>query len=327
MLTEFMFVDPSTIILVLVVILSFIISVFGFIGNININAGDGSTINLSGLAAQYNFLSESTENIASGEGKKIKISNAAGNIKVISHDSSDIILNKDIHVPQATPEEEKTKAIEVFNKSMLSLMGDVVSIEVPRIVILKALSASINLEVFVPRSFDVEVLPGTNFIQIENIDGKVKLNNNSGEINLANLSGELDINLNSGSVKANNIKNISFLKVNSGDISLNNLEVHSCSSKIEIGAGNIDLDINEIAEGFCCNVMVNTGEANLSVNKQAKVLIEAITDMSELVFDSDIRVLSHEKSFMGASLKGVVNQPGGNLVVRNRTGDVKITLR
>jgi hypothetical protein len=326
MLAEFIFIDNPGVIMFSVLAVSFILSVFGFIGNININSGDGN-VNISGQNIDYQEQDSVDESIDASGASGININNPVGSVNLSVTGEDKVLVTKKLFLPNATPEEEKKQLKQAFKSSFLAKNANAVDLVIPKMVVLGGLSARVDLDIKVPERFNLKQLPGTNDISIESISGKVELENNAGKINLANLSGEVYASSNSGALTGNKLTNPVSITVNAGNISFGSLSLKSKDAKIKANAGGVEVDIDQVAPDARCKVEVNSGDILISINRQANVTIEAKSNMGDVVLDPDIKVISGGKNFMGASYTAQVNNGGGNILASSATGMIKIILK
>lgn len=326
MIADVMFFDTFSIFSITLIGALVVLSVCGFIGNININSGDGS-VNISGVDAQMDFVADSTEKLNTEDASELIINNPVGNVNVVAGDPGVILLVKKLYLPKATPEEEKKRTKDIFAKEVLKKNGGKVEVTVPNMPVMGIMSAKVDLDITVPVAFSLSQVAGVNDICIEDLEGRVELQNNVGNINVKRLKGVVIVHTNSGSITAHELKKVSSLTANAGNISASMLDIPEGSVNIVSHVGNIELDINNVSSEANCQVKSNTGNATVLINREASATIEAVTNMGKLDVDPNIQIVSKGQSFMGGSVVAMVNKQGGKINVSSNTGAISLKLK
>lgn len=303
-----------------------ILSLYGFIGNLNINSDDGS-VNINGSNLKTVLIDEAEEDIDPSKASTLNIINPIGNVKVITNSANKLHLNKKLYSNESITEMEKTELKSVFKESTLSVNDDTISLQVPKLTTMDVLSVKVDLVVSIPESFSVTMEPGVNDLTIQDLGGNLDLSHNVGNIALVNIAGVAKIKSNSSNVIAENIENLAYLVVNAGNISVKSAKIVSKESVINVNAGNVELDIDEISNQSECNVEAGAGEIFVTINKDAGLSLKAVSSIGSISIGSGITILSEEKQFMGASITAKLNDPQGNLFVNSNTGNINIKLR
>lgn len=322
MFTNIFFFDPFLIISVSLVVLS----VSAFIANLNISSDD-ENINVSCLNFKNILIDEAKEEIETSNSSILNINNPIGDIKVTTNSDKKLYLVKKLYAPASLTEMEKVELKANFKEKTLSKEGDTIKLMVPKMITMDALLINVDLEISVPKDFNVIQEPGVNYLEIKNLDGDLDISNNVGNLDLLNIGGSTKIKCNSSSVKAENIQDLAYLVVNAGNVFVKNTKVASRESEIIVNAGNIEMDIDDIQAGSECNIEAGAGDVIITLNKESNVSLSAAANIGFVNIDPNITIVSADKQFMGASIKANVNNPDGKLLINSNTGNIKIKLR
>jgi hypothetical protein len=315
----------SLIIVFIIGSIAFITMFFGFIGNINITS-DGGNVVVSGVDLDNELYDQSVEELTVDKEKQLLIDHPVGNITLKAGAADKIVLEKKLYLPKSASEEEKTTAKEIFNRNALSKNAEMITLNMPRIPLANNITAKVDLDVTMPASLGIKQKSGTNDVTVEGITGTVELSVTAGKAHLLNLSGSVDVTVESGSITGNNLQNIGFLIVHAGEISIDNVSVENHDAQVRSSTGSIKLGINKIASGLSCNIASQTGEVELSINRNANIDLKAKSHMGSLEVDPSINLISKEKSMMGGEIKATIGNPEGKLVVSSNVGDISIAL-
>jgi hypothetical protein len=309
-----------------IVFVAGVLSLCGFIGNVNINSGDGN-VSITGADIANEFAGESVDRLDSGNANSIKVSNPVGNVVIKASDSSEVVVNKKLFIPKVVSEEEKSAILKVFTETSLTIIDDVVNLDIPRISIMNMVSAKVDIDVSLPKQLNYKQLSGVNNTEISNIIGSVDLDTNAGNVKLSSLVGNISVNINSGNFYGVELKAIKSVNVNAGNLSLSKLSVPSGSVKIFSQVGNVEVDIDDVSPDADCKIESNTGELLVMINREANAKINASTSMGKLNIDSDIKIISKEDGFMGGSMVGSINNGGGTISLSSNMGSVKVGIK
>lgn len=326
MIMEFFFANILSITLFTAIGIVFVITMSGFIGNININSGGGN-VNISGANAEMEQIDETTESIDPAGASGLLVTNPVGDVKVKVSNDGKVSVVKKLNVPKATPENERINVKESFRQSFLKQNGPVVELYVPRMPVLGAMSASVDLEISAPKAFGLKHNAGVNDITVEDLEGNIEVQNNAGNINLMRLPGSLTAHTNSGNIKLHDLKKPVSISANAGNIAASSLSLPSGNVNITSHVGSIEMEVVAVDPAANCQIKSNTGEASLIVNRDVNLSLEASTNMGQLNVDPNINVTSRGPSFMGGSVSAVVNNPGGKINVSSNTGAVTVKLK
>lgn len=323
MFTNILFLEPVVLLMFGVFV---ILSVSGFIGNLNINSGD-SSVNINGTDVKTIFIDEVEEDIDPLKALSLNIFNPVGDIKITTNTEKKLHLVKRLYVSESVTEMEKSELKSIFKEKVLFFDGNVIRLQVPKLATMSVLSVRVDLEICIPKDFNVIQDPGVNDLSVQDLDGSLDVSHNVGNIALMNVAGTTKIKSNSSSVIAENLSDLAYLVVNAGNIAVKSVKVSSSESVINVNAGNIDLDIDEIHKLCECNVEAGAGEIFITINKNANLSLKAISNIGNVDIGSGIIVVSEEKRFMGTSIMAKVNNPEGSLLINSNTGNINIKLR
>lgn len=326
MFTEFILFNPFVITAVMVGGIILVITMFGFIGNININSGGGN-INISGMDAENQLIAEGDEDIDDSGASNFFVNNPVGNVLIRGSSDSSIRVHKKLYLPKATPEGEKDRAIETFNQVFLKKTGDTIELNITKIAVLSALSATVDLDISMPDHLNLKHLPGVNDINLENTTGNSDLTSNAGNMTLKNLKGKLTAHTNSGNIVAESLNNPVSVTANAGNITINSMNITPDTEKIHSNVGNVDVVIDNVDRLANVKIQSNTSNVTATINRLANVSLEAKTSMGQLNIDPQVKIISKGQAFMGGSIVGEINQAGGKLEVSSNTGQVNIKLK
>lgn len=326
MITELLSLNSILFTVIIIISIAYILSLFGYIGNLNINSGGGN-INISGSDIENELIAEAKESVEVDGVNIFVVNNPLGNVEIKPTAENKVSVTKKLYLPKSTPDEEKKRIRETFDQNLLKKNEAEIEISIPKMVVFSVLTVRIDLEITVPRTFNVKQLPGVNDITLEDIEGDVELENNVGNISLKRLKGNLVVNTNSGSIMGHDLKKITSLTTSAGNIAVSSVGIKDGDVKIVSQVGNVEVDINEIATNANCQIKSSTGEVSIMIDRQLKASLDASTDMGKLDVDPNIKVIAQKPSFMGGAIEAVVNEPGGKLKINSNTGGVKISLK
>ncbi|MGD9580599.1 MAG: hypothetical protein AB7V50_04445 [Vampirovibrionia bacterium] len=301
-------------------------SVFGFIGNININSGGGN-VNINGSEAEMEIIKEQSEEISAEGLKNLLITNPVGDVSISSTNESVVKVKKVLKVPKATSEEERKSLVANFEKTIFVKNDTNLDITVPHMSVMGVMSVSVDLVIMLPASINVKQNAGVNNITVENLNGAVELQNNVGNIKLSSLSGPVNVHTNSGSINASGLKEPRSITANAGNILLSSFDIPDGNLNIVSQVGKIELDVISVAKSSNCVIKSSTGTVLLVIDRSAAFSLEASTCMGKLDIDPAINAVQKGQSFMGGAVTAEVNGSGGKISAMSNTGSVTVTLK
>lgn len=326
MLTEFMFFDLHNIAPVFFVGVFLTLSVLGYIGNININS-DGGNVNINGVNAEMEVIKELTEKVDVKDFSSLAITNPVGDVSVKPSEDNYIIMKKILKAPKATSEEDKKRVLESFSADFINKNSGNIDIVVPHMSVMGVMSVAVDLELSVPKSFNIKHNAGVNGITVEDMNGSISLQNNVGNVRLTRLSGPVSVHTNSGSITAMDLLKPRSLTANAGNIVVSSFDVPDGDSNIASQVGKVELDIKSVANTANCTVKSSTGSVLLVINREANVSLDVSTSMGKLDIDPAINSVQKGQSFMGGAITARINHPGGFLSAVSNTGSVTVKLK
>lgn len=326
MFMELLLFNSFTVTMTMIIGLVFILSMFGFIGNINISSGDGN-INISGTDVENELIEEKEEVIDAADINKLVLENPLGNVKVHVIEEPKIKVIKKLYLPKTVQEEEKNRIKGTFNQPFLKKNANTAELTVPKMAVMSIMTVKVDMDIMLPAQVALKHLAGVNDIDVDGVSNDVDLTNNVGNMNLKNLSGKLIVHTNSGNIIGNNIKNPVSITANAGDIRLKAVDIKKTTEKLHSNVGKVEVDVESVEEGANCKIDSNTGEVLVLINYNENVSLEASTNVGQLDVDSRIDIISKGSGFMGGSIVGVINKPGGKLCINSSTGKVEVKIR
>jgi DUF4097 and DUF4098 domain-containing protein YvlB len=99
-------------------------------------------------------------------------------------------------------------------------------------------NARINVEIQVPRTYNLDITTTGGRVSIENITGKIIGQTNGGELDFDRLDGDISFHTNGGKIHASNIKGEVNLKTNGGAITFTDSQVNG---RAHTNGGSIDV--------------------------------------------------------------------------------------
>lgn len=300
-------------------------SLFGFIGNININS-DGNNINISGVDAAKELVNEQYETIDAYGVNEIKISNPVGEIKVLAGNDDKVAVVRKLYLPKATPDDEKSKIIDIFKQSVFSKHEDLIELTIPKMTVMEVITATADLEISVPVHYAVVVQPGVNHVGIEEIDGNVDVTNLVGNTDLKDLTGKVNAHSNSGNINLSNVKHIAKIESNVGDIIIKSSNLSEGNIEIHANTGRIDAEFQEVYPTTNARLTVNTGDMSVSLAKDSNANINLQTNMGQVFVDPAVKIVAENKEFMGGSIDAILNNGGGKLKLESNMGKLQVKL-
>jgi len=325
-ITDFSFLDLPNIAFVLFVGMILALSIFGYIGNININS-DGGNVNINGANVEMEVIKELTEKIDGDGASSLSITNPVGDVSIKPSEDSFIIMKEVLKVPKSTSDDEKKQLLESFSNDYIKKSSDNVDVLVPRMSVMGVMSVTVDLELMVPKHFSVKHNPGVNSISVEEMDGSVNLQNNVGNINLARLGGPVNVHTNSGTINAMDLKEPRSLTVNAGNIIISSFDLPDGDLNIVSQVGKVELDIKSVASSANCVVKSSTGSVLLVIDRSLNVSLDVSTSMGRLDIDPAIQSVQKGQSFMGGAITATINHPGGKLSASSNTGSIVVKLK
>lgn len=119
--------------------------------------------------------------------------------------------------------------------------GNTISVEALNISNAALRAISVDFDVIVPPSSDVQIYAGYGPIDADGLHGRTTLESRDGDIAVRNISGPIAINGANGSVSADNVKGTLSLTLSNGDVALRHVSLTG-SSQITTAHGSIDFE-------------------------------------------------------------------------------------
>lgn len=332
MFEEFISINIPSLLGSLPFVFAVILSVAGFIGNININSSDGGQFHFTNAEGttissdDIESMGKFTEIIDVNDIQTLQITNPLGKIIINKADEPKITIEKEIFILKETSSERKEAIKKQVNTDCLELDGATAKLDIPPIKLSEGMNVAITLEILMPQDINVHVMPGVNQIIINDRAASLDLSNNVGNIDVKRFEGSLKAHTNSGGIVCHDIKGPMTISTNAGNISLSSL-VFSGNSEISSKVGNILLDIIENKENAVTNIVSNTGQVDILANRDADIAFDLSTKMGQIEIDPSIEKVSEEKSFMGGSMKAKLNNGGGIVSVISNMGRLKVAVK
>jgi len=181
---------------------------------------------------------------------------------------------------------------------------------------------SAKLFVSVPASADISARSGDGSIDIEKVNGKVRLSSGDGSINGRLLTGAVDAHTGDGAIKLADVRGDLRVDTGDGSISLGG-QLTSVHARSGDGSVIIEAEQGSAAEGDW-DIVTGDGSVTLAVPDGFGAELDAHTGDGRIRME-DI-TLSNVSGALGRNtVKGRLGGGGHNL--RVRTGDGSITLR
>lgn len=190
-----------------------------------------------------------------------------------------------------------------------------------------------NVKIIVPSNINLSINNISGDIDVENINGDVKLKTVSGDIRLEDIKGDVDCYTLSGDIRINNISGEFNITSKSGDISINNIEkegfIKTYSGDLKIKDGNFEKILLSTFSGDqrVDNVNINdsmeikTMSGDIDINlltKDIKILIETKSGEGKINYEGKITNIDRGEMSFGEGNK--------KLFVKTISGDINIDI-
>lgn len=192
-------------------------------------------------------------------------------------------------------------------------------------------SFSENIKILIPKKTNIFVNSVSGNVNIENLNGSVKVKSVSGDIEVKNVEGELDLytisgdifvehikanfklNSKSGNIDAKNINKSGFIKSYSGDIDIKDAFLEKAF--LSTFSGDISLFNLSFEESIETKTM--SGDINLKTpTKDINVFIDTRTGEGEIIYEGKITKLTRGEIGFGSKEK--------KINIKTLSGDYKI---
>lgn len=135
---------------------------------------------------------------------------------------------------------------------------------------------SVDLDIIVPQSMNVEIDDGSGSMTVSNIDGKLLVDDGSGSMLIKNIGNDVEIDDGSGHIEISNVDGDLHIDDGSGNQLLKNIEgsiyiddgsgvvdIDTVAGDVSIDDGSGSIEIKELAGGFH---LIGDGSGSIHVN-------------------------------------------------------------
>lgn len=219
--------------------------------------------------------------VSQNRADKIFIDVGSGSLYVKGDDVEEVVVNAKIYSKEYNNLDELHDVF--FEKVIFSLE------EKGSTIVLKAMNKkrffgnhntniSIDLEVIVPRSMNVEIDDGSGSMHISNLEGTLEIDDGSGSTYIDNIGSKVSIDDGSGHLEISNIRSNVHIDDGSGKIVMKNIggdvyiddgsgevDIVGVTGDMKIDDGSGSINVTELAGNF---VLVNGGSGHIYVNNK-----------------------------------------------------------
>jgi hypothetical protein len=161
--------------------------------------------------------------------------------------------------------------------------GNTISVEALNISNAALRAISIDFDVIVPSSSDIQIYAGYGSIDADGVHGKTTLESQDGDITVRNSNGPMTINSTNGSVSADNVQGTLSLTLNNGSVALHHVSLTG-SSQVTAKRGSIDFN-GSINPGGSYRFHTETGTIDLTLPSRSSFDLDAATELGSIEND------------------------------------------
>ncbi|GHO72038.1 hypothetical protein KSC_109300 [Ktedonobacter sp. SOSP1-52] len=172
-------------------------------------------------------------------------------------------------------------------------------------------SASIDLDITIPTTSDVDINDASGDITVSDITGQVKAETGSGDIEVTNVEGTTTLKTGSGDIQASGISGTADIQSGSGDVDLEDAHLQG-KSVLHTGSGDIRFDGSLNANG---DYTLESGSGDIDVTLPADSALQFSLHSGHADIKNDF------------DTESVGNGPRAPVSIRTGSGDINIHKR
>lgn len=172
----------------------------------------------------------------------------AGSLNVRGADIDEVSVSAKIHSKEYKDIDALQEAFE--NKMVFELQhkGSIIvfkALEKKKMLSFSSSDISIDIEMVIPRSMNLEIDDGSGSMEVTNIDGSLNIDDGSGSIEISHIKGDLHIDDGSGSLDLRNVGGSVFLNDSSGGV-----DIQGVAGDVTVDDGSGSINITELKGNF-----------------------------------------------------------------------------
>jgi DUF4097 and DUF4098 domain-containing protein YvlB len=176
--------------------------------------------------------------------------------------------------------------------------------------------AESNIEVTVPKRFEVSARTSGGSIELRETVGSVKLNTSGGDVTARNLKGSVSVRTSGGQITVDNVQGDVEAKTSGGDVRLLNIDG---SIKGHTSGGNVRVSLEGANRGI--SATTSGGNVELLLPRSTTGNVSASTSGGHVTTDFPVTTTVVKET----RLEGTINGGGQPIEARTSGGDIRLS--